>query len=70
MKVGELIQGQFAITDSGMGILCLSDLSFVPYDQENANVVPLANGIGGFPKKQRCRVVAAQEAWSATEEWF
>ena len=49
MKVGELIQGQFAITDSGMGILCLSDLSFVPYDQENANVVHLANGIGGFP---------------------
>jgi hypothetical protein len=70
MKIGDLEEGKFAITEEGMGVLALSSRSFVPHDQEiYANVVHLANGIGCFLKSQRCRECSKEEAFAAAKVW-
>ena len=54
MTVGELKQGEYAITQSGLAVLALSPRSFKPLNEKDANVVHIANGMGAFSQSDLC----------------
>lgn len=69
MTLGELREGQFAITNKGMAVLGLSRRSFQPIEVDYANVVHIANGIGAFLKTDKCEVVTPEQAFEAAREY-
>ena len=64
MKIGDLQEGDFAITNAGLAVLALSPRSFRPQMDGDANVVRLANGIGAFTKTTSCTKVTKAEAYA------
>ena len=72
MTIGELKEGEFAITTEGLGILAMSPRSFRPSKEaeECANVVHLANGIGAFLAHSRCVRATAEQAFAAAREYL
>ena len=69
MILAELGIGEYAITDNGLAVLGLSDRSFKPLHEDDANVVHIANGIGAFRRNTRCNVVSAERAFEVAMDY-
>jgi hypothetical protein len=70
ITLGDLTEGQYAVVANETVVLCVSDLSFMPpfYNNEIflncANVVNIANGVGGYSADYPCRRVEMKEAFT------
>jgi hypothetical protein len=66
--LGQLEEGQYAVTTENMAVLAVSSLSFTPVG-DHVNVVHIANGVGSFPPHMQCVICSQEEAFNTAKEW-